>query len=442
MRSTDQGQCRWIILRNLARRGFAACLLVTAGVIAALIIVEGLARAFHLAEFELNIDEPHPLYGWRHVPGATALRKAAGRTIPIQMNSKGLRDREIPYDKPTGAYRILVLGDSMVDATQILSEETFPKRLESLLIEGGGGRRFEVVNAGAGGYGTDNELLFFRHEGRKYQPDLVLLAFSIVTDVYDNSAELLPVGTPGKPTKPWFVLEGEHLRLLNFPCDCTRRIETGPIALAKAFLRSHSLAYLLAKRGLIENLPRLADAMVGAGLVKPLYRQTSYLMVDGIPLAYWNFSAEQSPVWQRAWRLTGKLLVKLKEEVEGQHGRLLVISIPAGEQVYGDLWRKALDTYPNLRRHAWDLDKPDRILTGLLQESKIPYLNLVPHLRRYSESGGKGLYVGTQEDHHLSAEGHAVVAELMYRFLIAEDALVRGSRNGRAQAVLQRVPTP
>jgi len=41
----------------------------------------------------------------------------------------------------------------------------------------GRGRRFEVLNAGVSNWGTDNPLLYFRSEGRKYRPDLVLLAF-------------------------------------------------------------------------------------------------------------------------------------------------------------------------------------------------------------------------------------------------------------------------
>lgn len=444
MRSTDEGEWHVITPWNPVKRVLVACCLVTTGAIAALIIVEGIVRALDLAKFEdyENIyDEPHPLYGWRHIPGATSLRKAGGRKIPVQMNSKGLRDREIPYEKQTDTYRILVLGDSMVEGIQVLSEETFPKRLESLLNEHKGDRTFEVVNAGGRGYGTDNELLFFRHEGRKYQPDLVLLAFFMGNDAYDNSAELVPVGTPGKPPKPWFVLEGENVRLLNFPCDCARKAETGLVARAKAFLQSHSLAYLVARGGLIENFSRSADLLVEMGLMRRLSRQPSHLVVDGIPLPLWNLSAEDSPVWQRAWRLTGKLLVKLKEEVEGEHGRLLVISIPTREQVYEDLWLTALDIYPNMRARAWDLDKPDRILAGLLQEAKIPYLSLLPHLRGHSKSARKRLYLGTQGEHHMSTEGHAVVADLVYRWLFSEGALQSGPRDRRAYAVLRGVPS-
>ena len=39
------------------------------------------------------------------------------------------------------------------------------------------GQRFEVIPAGVSGWGTDQQLLWFRKYGVAYQPDLVVLAF-------------------------------------------------------------------------------------------------------------------------------------------------------------------------------------------------------------------------------------------------------------------------
>ena len=121
--------------------------------------------------FSGNFWEPPPLFGWRLTPGAIGWAKRCfGDHVEWQaytrVNSLGRCDREIPYAR-TGAYRILVLGDSFPEGMQVDVKETFCKRLEGGLA-GAGGRPAEVINGGTSGYGTDNELLFYRHEGRKF----------------------------------------------------------------------------------------------------------------------------------------------------------------------------------------------------------------------------------------------------------------------------------
>ena len=49
-----------------------------------------------------------PELGWRNIPGW----RATTYDRPLVINSKGLRDREYPYEKSDGTRRILVLGDS------------------------------------------------------------------------------------------------------------------------------------------------------------------------------------------------------------------------------------------------------------------------------------------------------------------------------------------
>jgi len=192
--------------------------------------------------------QPHPLYGWTHIPNQHGPWAGIG-SLPrefkteIQINSHGLRDREIPYEKPKGVSRILLLGDSMTEGLQVALEETFAKRMERVL--NAAGKSVEVINAGIGEYGTDNELLFYRHEGRKYHPDVVLLAF-FLNDVLDNFPPLETAN--GRPAKPYFTLMPKGLVLQNFPMRTTL---TSP-ALArrgdwlepvKGFLRQRSEFY-------------------------------------------------------------------------------------------------------------------------------------------------------------------------------------------------------
>lgn len=77
------------------------------------------------------------------------------------------------YPKLEGVYRILLLGDSYAEGLRVPLEQTFGKTLEAALnASAPAGQRFEVINAGISGWGTDQQLLWLRSEGAKYQPDV------------------------------------------------------------------------------------------------------------------------------------------------------------------------------------------------------------------------------------------------------------------------------
>jgi lysophospholipase L1-like esterase len=91
-------------------------------------------------------------------------------------NSLGYRDTEHTVVKPSGVYRILVLGDSVAAGLRVERfEDTFPALLQDLLRQGG--VRAEVLNFGVSGYNTQQEVETLRDKGLRYQPDLVLLAY-------------------------------------------------------------------------------------------------------------------------------------------------------------------------------------------------------------------------------------------------------------------------
>ena len=119
--------------------------------------------------------------GWRNPPNYI------GRTYdkPLRINSQGLRDREYDFEKPDGTTRILVLGDSYTWGFDVANDDIYTEVLERTFGEEG--KRVEVINAGANGWGTDQEYLFFRDEGVRYEPDIVVLAFYVLNDFNENT---------------------------------------------------------------------------------------------------------------------------------------------------------------------------------------------------------------------------------------------------------------
>src|SRR5690349_6428314 len=112
----------------------------------------------------------------------------------VKINSAGFRDRERQVLKPSGVFRIAVLGDSYTDGLQVDLDKTFPALLEQRLnaCNEFGSKTVEVLNFGVDGYGTAQELLTYRYFAAKYSPDVVLLAFFAENDVRNNSRDLEP----------------------------------------------------------------------------------------------------------------------------------------------------------------------------------------------------------------------------------------------------------
>jgi hypothetical protein len=142
------------------------------------------------AELWFRLFYPQPTYaveyapwGWRHIPGISFLHGAEqGREFVTKMhyNAQGLRDdREFSYAKPRGIYRVEVFGDSYVEGIEVPHEKNLCSMLERKLNMNGLSCRCEVMNFGVYAYDNAQELLYFEADGVKYNPDLVVIIYSM-----------------------------------------------------------------------------------------------------------------------------------------------------------------------------------------------------------------------------------------------------------------------
>lgn len=107
-------------------------------------------------------------------PGTSVVFAGQYIRIPkttISISSLGTRDHEYPVHKPQGVYRIIILGDSVAFGWGVQMEQTFPKRLESLLASDG---KYEVMNFAVPGYNTVQEVETLKSKCLAYSPDLVI----------------------------------------------------------------------------------------------------------------------------------------------------------------------------------------------------------------------------------------------------------------------------
>jgi lysophospholipase L1-like esterase len=143
-----------------------------------------------------------PLLGWVLPPGSRSFVLDA----PVSVNSLGLRDDEIPREKPAGETRILCLGDSFSFALGIRFEDLYVQQLERRLARDGAPRHFEVINAAVSGYNTRQELIYLLTDGLTLEPDLITVGF-YWNDLLNNEEPL-----PDLASTPRLADDGGHLQ--------------------------------------------------------------------------------------------------------------------------------------------------------------------------------------------------------------------------------------
>lgn len=386
----------------VANLGLAAC---SAGLCLAAVeaVARGVVRRMESRPHTTrgSIIRYHPTLGWAKPPGASAWLRRPEYDVFLEVNAQGLRGPDRPYAKPAGTRRILLLGDSFAEGYTVAEETTARAVLESLLNASGCGR-YEVLNAGVMGYSTDQEYLFFLGEGRRYQPDVVIVFF-FYNDLFHNA-------TPADG-KPYFEMDGARLALRNSPVPAPangqtiRQPEPRPFRLPPW---RGSMALRLISERTKASRPGLHRLLARAGLVEPARR-------DELIPEMWAIGPGHRAEVDEMWRRTAAILHAFKQEVGSGSGRLLLFYVPEHSEVNEGVWEATRRKY-GLGRRQWGFDKVFRRFEGAARDLDLPLV--APHEAfREAERGGASAYF--TEDGHWSPRGHSLAAREIARFLSA-----------------------
>jgi hypothetical protein len=377
-------------LGHARRRGYLANgLLLLGSVIFALLVGEGIIRAV----------QPQELGNWTytrdgltlHLPNMSQFSSRFGHEIVT--NSAGMRDHEHDLNKPPGVYRILVLGDSFMEANQVKFEDAFVSVLGQRLKEGAS-RPVEVINASVSGWGTDDELAYLTRYGIRFHPDLVLVGMTLHNDVQDNLMEEFHSYANGDLRER----PAEEMPLADFA-----------LLQVKEFLASRSHLYqmlLRAKRSSwIRNEEKRLNTHVAGLLAK-----------------------EQTASIKRGWNMTRLLFRKMKQRSAEIGAPLVVFLIPLRMQISDRNLQGFLDGH-DMTRDQIILDQPQRTMMQIGTVEGIMVMDLLTGFRRQEKMAPDRLYL--EEEGHWTAAGHRLAADLVADQLITSGVLPVGSADFR-----------
>lgn len=334
------------------------------------------------------------------------------------INSHGFRDYERTYEKRPGVFRILVLGDSYVEAFQVPLDETFTALLEKSLNGYASSTRFEVLALGQSGFGTADEYLRYMDFGAAYKPDLVILAFFTGND-FRNNSKFLDRDRIGF----YFEFDREQQLVLDRSLiDAYRDSLTYPKRVFQE-LKTHSrLVSLIAERVYLFRRQVQDRRMEQTDGVDSACARAKCLSLFSDLNIYQH---ELPPQWNVAVEVTKGIILNFKKSVEASGSKFLLLVLSNAEQVHPKLASELSAQYGI----AWDYDQPDRILEDFANKNDIMFLKLMPTFRKYHMETGRYLHgFGPPHAGHWNKTGHRVAADGVFKFL-KERHLVSGLRS-------------
>jgi hypothetical protein len=338
--------------------------------------------------------EPDPIYGNFRAVDRTGWVKTEEFISQVNINSLGLRERDLDYPKPPGAQRMLVVGDSFVEGVQVPVEQVASRRAEELLVSRG--CPVQTINAGVGGWGTTEEYLYLKHEGLQFQPDQVIAVFYSGNDVTNNSPYIK--SNVRNFRRPYYEV-GNDGRLRQLPWRSRRPDEN-----LETWLRRNSLFFSVLDTGALMRLRAHFGDPIRDEEDTEAYREQRLLDLE-LPV----FSATTPRNWQSAWEVTEALLVAMRDETVAAGVPFLLVYAPTIWEIYPNEW-ELFRTSKKLKETGWDFDGPNRRVTEIAARNGIDFLDLRQPLRAAAPTSPP-LYF--RHDLHWTAAGHAVVAEAL-----------------------------
>lgn len=361
-------------------------------------IVVRVAAPQQLILLRPDIWQPVDTLGWEHRPDVrTTINTGAGQ-VPVRTDREGFRVGE--RGRVEAPLRLLVVGDSYLEAFQMPYERSLPGRLQDSL-PAQVGAPVAVRLAASGGWDPSHYLLATEKHLDRVRPAAVLVGVFLGNDIIDRHVER------------WAPREAIFRSRFRLPRDLSPREWVRAFLLpVNDFLETRSHFYVLVRS-------RMAGLRMRLGLAPQA----------GIPRQYYRADSSSA-----AWDVTADVLARLDASARAAGVRTLFVLIPASYQIDSTVFARWLEN-SRIDPDSLEIDQPNRRLGEALRARGLEVRDALPALRAAAKRGER---VFGAVDTHLNVAGHGVVAELVLpevsRMLREPTATPGGARTPERQS--------
>ena len=337
--------------------------LLAVGLLVSLLVAEGVVRLVDPSDnvritASLDIFSPHPSRGFALKPSIVRATYWNGAKVHVKINDQG---RRVPLDpdfvENRGKGQVVFCGDSFTFGNEENAAATFVYLLRDRVDR-------DTVNLGVGGYSTYQALDALREYCKSVDQatiERVFLIFFVGNDFVDNTIpkERIRVDTQGR------------LQIAHNPLTETLRSLVYP---------SRALSFIV------------------------LRCRTAYLNAK-----YWATGSPYPHIYSDVFytgeliAATRRVLVEFKDYCTARDLPFTVVALPDKDQVYKTFADQA------------DRQRPTLVLTEMLAELGIDYLDLLPVFLQWED----GPLYNMTPNGHLSAQGHRVAVQALAQHLNA-----------------------
>lgn len=339
-------------------------------------IFEVVARVYKYnlsSDLLVQVDE---CTGFKSRPNAEGYYVREDFKTKIEMNNEGFRDINHKIEK-SDKYRILFLGDSFTEALQVPLEETYARKIESILDPS----EVEIISMGVSGFGPAQELQTLLCYGLKYKPNLVVLE-------YFNGNDLEQDYFYPDPRIPGYTLENG--KLLFHKAEVSQSVPHPFLTWLRR--NSSALRFVYDKYQIITK--------------------TRENTVENNP--YRIYKTPMDAETAKAWELSGALLSEIKQTALSNGADFLLVQAPDNKQILGQIEDSR---WPG----PYDLMSPNINMKTITQKHNMRYIDLLPIFKQ--KIGSDYTKIIFVNDGHWNSSGHAIVAETIADYIRRNDMI-------------------
>jgi lysophospholipase L1-like esterase len=327
--------------------------------------------------------------GWVHRPGISTTINSGERTVRLLTDRDGFRVGRASASN--ARKRILLLGDSFMEALQVEYEESFAGLLEARLSQ----RLKEPVavrNTAVAGWNPNQYLMEAQRVLHRERFDLVLVFVYLGNDVVRQRVARYPPRAAREvhPLRlPRRLMYREFIDAVLYPIN--------------DFLEVRSHLFVFFKTRLEVLLMRL-----------------------GLTAMYFPDGLLHEEAGSPRWAVTAQILSDVRDVARTHGARTLFVLTPDLYQVDGVEFHRALKGF-RIDPAAVDLTQPNRLLTAAMNAHHLDVCDVLSDFRR-AVRGGARLY--GKVDTHLNPAGHELLERWLEPLVVAH---LTASRRGTPQ---------